>query len=305
MERLASITAFVRVAESGGFSATARSLDVSTTTISDQVQALENALGVRLLNRTTRRVSLTEIGREYYERCTQILHELEGADQAASALQQTPRGQLRVYCHQGLARFVGAVVAGFLARHPETSVDLRTGDVMIDLVREGFDLAIMTTSPPDSTLVKRRLAVWRYVVCAAPAYLEKHAPPQSPADLVAHNCLLHTHSVFGHDWPFLDSDNNRVMVRVTGSLVTTSIIAMRTVVLAGLGLWLCPPYIVSDLLASGQLMRVLTDHPNSETESVALYPHRRYMTAKLRVFLDMLVEKFADEQRWLDTMSNR
>jgi len=136
MDRLASITAFVRVAENGGFSAAARSLDVSTTTVSDQVQALENALGVRLLNRTTRRVSLTEIGREYYERCIQILHELEEADQAASALQQTPRGLLRVYCHQGFAPPVGAVVAGFLARHPETSVDLRTGDVMIDLVRE-------------------------------------------------------------------------------------------------------------------------------------------------------------------------
>ena len=257
------------------------------------------------MNRTTRRVSLTEIGREYYERCTQILHELEEADQAASALQQTPRGQLRVYCHQGLALFVGAVVAGFLAGHPETSVDLRTGDVMIDLVREGFDLAIMPTSPPDSTLVKRRLAVWRYVVCAAPAYLEKHAPPQSPADLVAHNCLLYTHSVFGHDWPFLDSDNNRVMVRVTGNLVTTSIVVMRAVVLAGLGLWLCPTYIVSDLLASGQLVRVLKDHPNPEMESVALYPHRRYITAKVRVFIDMLVERFADEQRWLDATSNR
>ena len=305
MDRLASITAFVRVAESGGFTAAARRLDLSTTTVSDQVQALENALGVRLLNRTTRRVSLTEIGREYYERCTQILHELEEADQAASVLQQTPRGQLRVYCHQGFAPSVGAVVAGFLARHPETSVDLRTGDVMIDLVREGFDLAIMPVSLPDSTLVKRRLAVWPFVVCAAPAYLEKHAPPQSPADLAAHNCLLYTHSVFGHDWPFLDSENNRVMVRVTGNLVTTSIVVMRAVVLAGLGLWLCPPYIVSDLLASGQLIRVLTDHPNVEMEAVALYPHRRYMTAKVRVFIDMLVERFADEQRWLDTMSNR
>ncbi|HYZ42105.1 MAG TPA: LysR family transcriptional regulator, partial [Stellaceae bacterium] len=123
--------AFVRVAENGGFSAAARSLNVSPTTVSDQVQALETALGVRLLSRTTRHVSLTEVGREYYERCTQILHELEEADQAASALQQTPRGQLRVYCHQGLAPPVGAVVAGFLATHQETSVDLRTGEAKL------------------------------------------------------------------------------------------------------------------------------------------------------------------------------
>jgi DNA-binding transcriptional LysR family regulator len=111
--------------------------------------------------------------------------------------------------------------------------------------------------------------------------------------------------VFGHDWPFLDADNNRVMVRVTGNLVTASIVVMRAVVLAGLGLWLCPPFAVSDLLASGKLMRVLKDHPNPELEIVVLYPHRRYMTAKVRVFIDMLVERFADELRWLDSMSNR
>ncbi len=111
--------------------------------------------------------------------------------------------------------------------------------------------------------------------------------------------------MFGHDWLFLDPDNNRVMVRVTGNLVTTSIVVMRAVILAGLGLWLCPPYVVSDLLASGQLVQVLKDHPNPEMENVALYPHRRYMTAKVRVFIDMLVERFADEQRWLDTMCNR
>src|ERR1700757_2041447 len=155
MDRLASITAFVRVAENGGFSAAARSLDVSTTTVSDQVQALEDALGVRLLNRTTRRVSLTEIGRDYYERCTQILHELEEADEVAGALQVTPRGRLRVYCHQGLSRLVALVATHFLRDYPEVSMDLLTGDTMIiDLVQEGFDLAIMPTSPPDSTLVK-------------------------------------------------------------------------------------------------------------------------------------------------------
>ena len=149
MDRLASITAFVRVAENGGFSAAARHLNVSTTTVSDQVQALENTLGVRLLNRTTRRVSLTEIGRDYYERCSQILQELAEADEAAGALQVTPRGRLRVYCHQGLARFIAPVATRFLAEYPEVSLDLRTGDAMIDLVQEGFDLAIMPVSPAD------------------------------------------------------------------------------------------------------------------------------------------------------------
>src|SRR6516225_11467936 len=130
MDRLTSITAFVRVADSGGFTAAARRLDLSTTTVSDQVQALENALGVRLLNRTTRQVTLTEIGREYYERCVQLLQDLEEADEAAGAQQATPRGQLRIYCQQGVGRFVAPVVADFLARYPEASVDLRTGPTM-------------------------------------------------------------------------------------------------------------------------------------------------------------------------------
>src|SRR5262249_11088896 len=149
------ITAFVRVAESGGFPPAARPLDLSTTTVSDQGQALENALRVRLFNRTTPQVTLTGVGRGYYERCAQIRQELEEADEAAGALQVTPRGQLRVYCQKGVGQFIAPVVTGFLSQYPEVSVDLRDGDAMIDLVQERFDLAIMPVSPPDSTLVRR------------------------------------------------------------------------------------------------------------------------------------------------------
>jgi DNA-binding transcriptional LysR family regulator len=146
------IRAFVQVAESGGFTAAARRLDLSIPAVSAQVQALDASLGARLLHRTTRRVGLTEIGHEYYERCSQVLHELDEADQIAGALQVTPRGRLRVYCHQGLARFVGPVAIRFMEDYPEVSLDLRTGDIMIDLVQEGFDLAITPLAPPDSTL---------------------------------------------------------------------------------------------------------------------------------------------------------
>src|SRR5712671_2574745 len=194
MDRFASITAFVRVAESGGFSAAGRRLNLSKATISDQVQALENALGARLLNRTTRRVSLTEIGRGYYDRCVQLLQDLEEADEAAGAQQATPRGQLRIYCQQGVGRFVAPVVADFLARYPEASVDLRTGPTMIDLVQEAFDLGISPFPPPDATLVRRRLGTLSLMVCGAPAYLEKHS--HSPTDLAHHNCLRHPHAPF-------------------------------------------------------------------------------------------------------------
>lgn len=298
MDRLASITAFVRVADNGGFSAAARSLSVSTTTVSDQVQALENTLGVRLFNRTTRRVNLTEVGREYYERCSQILHELEEADEVASALQVTPRGRLRVYCHQGLSRFIAAVATQFLGDYPEVSLDLLTGDAMIDLVQEGFDLAIMPTSPPDSTLIKRTLAKWHHVLCCAPAYLETHPAPLNPADLAGHNCLLYAYSVYGPEFPFIDPAGNPVAARVSGNLTTTSIAVMRATALAGRGLWMCPPYIVSDLLASGALVSLLTDYGRPEMEIVALYPHRRQLSAKVRLFLDRLIAQFAEESRW-------
>ena len=303
MDRFASIAASVRVAESGGFTTAARRLDLSTTTVSDHVQALENALGVRLLNRTTRQVILTEIGREYYERCAQILHELEEANEAAGALQVTPRGQLRVYCQKGVGPFIAPVVTGFLSQYPEVSVDLRDGDAMIDLVQERFDLAIMPVSPPDSTLVRRTLAKWHPLLCCAPAYLEKHPEPRSPADLVGHNCLLYAYTPFRDRWPFLDTRGNTLMARVPATLVTTSITVLRAVAVAGLGLWLSAPFIVSDLLASKELVPLVRDYRLPEMEIVALYPHRRHLTAKVRAFLDMLVDQFSNAQRRLAAAS--
>jgi DNA-binding transcriptional LysR family regulator len=305
MDRLASINAFVRVAETGGFSAAARSLKVSTTTISDQVQALENTLGVRLFNRTTRRVNLTDVGREYYERCSQILQELTEADEVASALQVTPRGRLRVYCQQGLSRYVALVTTRFLRDYPEVSMDLLTGDTMIDLVQEGFDLAIMPTSPPDSTLVKRTLSKWNHVPCGASAYLERHGTPRSPADLAGHNFLRYAYSPYSTEFHFTDRAGNQVPARMTGNLVSSSIVVMRTAAVTGLGLWMCPPFIVSDLLASGELVALLPEYSTPEMEIVALYPHRRQLSAKVRLFLDMLVDQFAEEQRRINAAESQ
>ena len=155
MDGLANIAAFVRVVENGGFTAAARHLSLSTTMVSNHVQELEDRLGARLLNRTTRKVSLTEIGREYYER---ILAELDEADRTAGALQATPRGRLRVHCHPALARFIAPVVTAYLRDNPEVSVEVRRGDQMADLLEEEFDLAIRTYVPPDSSLMMRRLA---------------------------------------------------------------------------------------------------------------------------------------------------
>ena len=306
MDRMASLTAFVRVVESGGFTAAARRLDLSITTISNHVQALEDSLGVRLLNRTTRRVNLTEIGREYYERCSQILQELAEADEITSASQVTPRGRLRLRCHQALDRFIAPVAARFSGAYPDVSLDFQIDDV-IDPVRGGeeFDLSIMPASPPDSTLVRRTLAKWRFVLCCAPAYLETHPAPHSPADLADHNCLIYAYAIFGNEFRFIDSAGNPVSMRVSGNLVTASIPVMRMAATAGLGLWLCPAFLVAGMLASGELVPLLPNYRTEELEIVALYPHRRQLSTKVRLLLDMLVDQFADEQRWLDALPVR
>jgi DNA-binding transcriptional LysR family regulator len=304
MDRMASLTAFVRVVESGGFTAAARRLDLSTTTVSNQVQALEDSLGVRLLSRTTRSVGLTEIGREYYERCSHILHELAEADEMTSALQVTPRGRLRLRCHQALERFIAPVAARFSSEYPEVSLDFQTDANVtpVDPVREGFDLSIMPASPPDSPLVRRTLAKWNYLLCCAPSYLETHPAPRSPADLVDHNCLLYAHSLFRDEFHFIDPDGIATSTRVSGNLLTASLTVLRAATSAGLGLWLCPPFVVYDLLASGKVVRLMPEYRTRELEIVALSPHRRQLSTKVRLLLDMLVDRFADEQRWLESM---
>jgi DNA-binding transcriptional LysR family regulator len=298
MDRLSSLAAFVQVVDCGGFTAAARRLSMSPTMISNHIQALEDRLGVRLLNRTTRKVSLTEIGREYYERSTQVLAELEEADRAASAQQMIPRGQLRVHCHTAVARFIAPMLASFLRDSPEVSVDLRLGDQMIDMLEEGFDLAIRTLMPPDSSVMARPLARWRHVLCCSLSYLETHPAPSSPADLASHNCIRYAFAAFGDEWRFTDPAGKPVVVRVTGNLVTSSSQVLRATALAGGGLLLTAPFIVHEELEAGSLIRLLPEYQTHEFSIVALYPHRRYLAAKVRVFIDALVALFA-EQQWL------
>ena len=295
MDRFAGITAFVRVAENGGFSAAGRRLNLSKATVSDQVQALENALGVRLLNRTTRRVSLTEIGRHYLDRCVQILQDLKEADEAAGAQQASPRGQLRIYCHQGIARFIAPIVADFLDQYPEASVDLRTGHGMIDLVQEAFDLGISPFPPPDASLVRRRLCALNLMVFGAPTYLEKHPAPQTPVDLAGHNCLRYPYYPAPDEWHFLDAGGNPVVARISGSLISSSPETTLAAAVTGIGLVLTAPFLVADLLASGALVPLLPDYRAQPLEINALYPHRRHLSAKVRVFIDMLADRFAEQ----------
>ena len=299
MDRLASIAAFVSVVENGGFAAAARHLNVSRAMVSSHVQELEDRLGARLLNRTTRRVSVTETGRQYYERSTHFLAEIDEADRSAGALQATPRGRLRVHCHPTLARFIAPVVTAYLRDNPEVSVDLRRGDQTVDLLEEEFDLAIRINVPPDSSLMVRRLADWRYVLCCSPSYLETHPEPASPADLSAHNCIRYAFYPFGDEWRFTDPDSRPVAVRVAGNLVTSDTELRRLAVLAGLGLALIAPFTIDHELHAGSLVPLLRNYSSPVFSIAVVYPHRQHLAAKVRVFIDALAKLFA-RRDWLN-----
>src|SRR2546430_17104783 len=209
MDRMTSMATFVKVVESRGFSAAARTLGMSPSMVKAHVQALEERLGVRLLNRSTRRVSLTEVGHAYYERCLQVLADVEDADQIAQALQWTPRGTLRLNTSIAIPPLLAPVIAEFVALYPEVSINLTMTDRMIDLVEEGFDLAVRNMSVPDSSLIVRRVATYRFVVCGAPSYLAARGPPGQPADLAEHNCLIYSQSAWGNEWRFVGPDGEQ------------------------------------------------------------------------------------------------
>lgn len=300
MDRLTSLTVFGQVVECGGFSAAGRRLNMSVTMVSNHIQSLEDRLGVRLLNRTTRKVSLTEIGQAYYERSRQILIDLDEADRVADALQSTPRGLLKLYATSTLVRFLSPVIGEFLTANPSVSVDLTAGEPMIDLIELGFDLAIMAATPPDSSLVVRKLTPWRHIVCCSPAYLENNPAPEQPADLINHNCLRYAYYPFGRDWRFEGSNKQPISVPVSGNTVSTSGDFLRNLVLSGKGIMLAPTFLVGDDVEAGHLIRLLPQVRVPELTINAIYPHRHHLSSKVRSFIDLLVERFDIHRKWMN-----
>ena len=300
MDRLTSLTAFVRVADSGGFSAAGRRLNMSTTMVSNHVLALEERLGARLLNRTTRKVSLTEVGKAYYDRAIQILADIEQADDVAGALQSTPRGTLRIYTATHVVQFIAPVVAEFLGAYPEVKVDLSMGERTVDLIDEGFDVAIRLTPPPDSSLIVRSLATWRHVLCCSPDYLEKRGPLRQLAELAGQNCVRHALYPFGDEWRFVDRKGKPSSVRVSGNLISNSGETLRRVTLQGGGVCLAPGFLIADDLDQGRLIRLLPEYRPVEFAMNAVYPHRHHLSAKVRTFIDLLARHSAEQQKLIN-----
>jgi DNA-binding transcriptional LysR family regulator len=304
MDMLNGIRLFTEVVKSQGFTAASRKLGMVPSSVSRQINALEDALGARLLNRSTRKLSLTEVGELYYDQATRILSELDDANTAVSQFEGSPRGTLRLSTPVAFGRLhITPALSEFLKRFPELGVDLTATDKVVDLVETGIDVAIRMGNLQNSSLVARKLASNRYVVCGSPDYLDRRQAPQRPEDLAHHNCLIYRFAAAPAVWTFKGA-HGLEHVEVSGNLQADSFGALKSAASLGVGLALLPIWSAMPCLRSGQLQTVLRDYPvfprHAETEGAiyAVYPHRKQLSPKVRAFVDFIVEYIGDPPYW-------
>lgn len=292
---------FARVVDAGSFSAAAADLGLSKSAVSKAVARLEDRLGSRLLNRTTRKLSLTEAGALYYDGCRRMLSEAETADQAVTRLATAPRGRLRVNAPMSFGTLhVAPCLPDFLARFPDLDIDLTLEDRPVDLVKEGYDLAVRIGSLPDSSLVAQRLGPNRRLLCAAPGYLAEQGAPARPEALVDHACLIYSYASEGPLWRFRSAEGE-VQLRLSGRLRINNGDALRAAALAGGGIALLPSFLVGDDLRAGRLLRVLPDWQDAYEAAIhAVYPASRNLSPKVRAFVDFLAERFGRAELYWD-----
>jgi len=293
MDRLMSMAVFVRTVERGGFAAAAQEFGLSAAMAGLHVRALEDRLGSRLLNRTTRRQSLTEVGRHYYERCKQILADVEAAEAHATELRGAPRGRLRVTAPISFGTHALApAIIDYLALFPEVEIDLSLNDRVVDLVDEGYEVAIRVGALPDSSLVARPLAPYRMRLCASPDYLRRHGTPRRPEDLVGHNCLCFVYARSGSEWRFTGPEGDSE-ITIKGRLQINNGDALRTAARKGFGIVLQPAVVIEEDIVSGALVPLLDGYtPPAFPMQIVYLPDRR-PTPKLRSFIDFVAGRFA------------
>ena len=295
------MTVFSKVVQAGSLSGAARELGVSTAVVSRTLAALEGRLGVRLLHRTTRSLRLTDEGASYYETCQRILAEIEEADAAVTSRRVEPQGVLKValpasFGHQHIA----PLIPRFAAQFPKVELALSLSDRSINLIEEGFDLAVRIEELKDSSLAARKLAPNRRVVCASPAYLRQYGEPKTPQDLARHNCLVaNWEHGFAMTWDYKSPVGKRGSIRVTGHYACDNWEVLREWAIAGLGVALKSTWDVRRQLEDGSLVALLPGYDfGTEVGIYAVYPHRRHLPAKTRVFIDFLAESFGPEPYW-------
>ena len=290
MDTLDAMRVFVAVVERNGFSAAAQALDMSTAGVTRQVAALEKRLSTRLLHRTTRRVSPTSAGAAYYAQCVRLLAEFDALEASIGAQALEPSGMLRINApvSWGIAR-LGPLLAGYRQRFPQVELDLALSDRLVDMVEEGYDVAIRITREPSPALIARRLGQARITLCAAPSYLAARGTPRTPQDLEQHDCLGYSYWASGNQWP-LQGPGGETRVTVNSILQANNGDVLREAAIAGMGVILQPDFLLEDALADGRLVRVLPEWDVPAIGIFAVYTSRSHLAPKVRSFIDYLVD---------------
>ena len=299
-ETLSDISIFVSVVDAGSFTSAAEQLDLSKSQVSKCVNRLESTLGARLMNRTTRRLRLTEAGTALYESSKRALEEIDDAQTAVSRLQGAPRGTLVISASVafGSSQLL-PVVRELTERFPELAINLRLEDRHVDVIREGVDVAIrITEDTRDSTLVYRRLGRNRQVVCASPEYIARRGLPRTPQDLASHDCIVQTQRATPGTWRFNTRDGRKLSVPVNGRISISSALAVREAMLEGLGVAELNSYLVGPEILAGRLVRLLEEYEPGELSIYAVYPQRRYLAPKVQVFIDAMLKRMTPEPAW-------
>jgi len=299
MDRLGAIQVFAQVVESGSFAKAAGRINLSTSAASRHVAELEAHLQTRLLNRTTRRVSLTESGQAFYERAVQLLADLEEAEQEAGRAAVVPRGTIRLTTSVNFGvRHLAPAIADFLARHAEVRFDVSLSDRVVDLVEEGFDLAVRVGTAGSGNVVARKLGETRLVPCASPQYLSAHPAPKIPEELSQHNCFTYEYVTPRNVWRFQDASGRERAVRVAGTLHSNNGDLLAEAAVRGAGIVFEPAFIVGPDVRAGRLVPLLQEFTPPPVPIYAVYPSRKHLSAKVRGFVDFLITRFAEAQDW-------
>ena len=299
MDSLSDIAVFVRVVECGSFTAAAERLDISKSVVSKYVTRLEDQLGARLLNRTTRRLSLTEVGRVFYERSRVGLADIEDAQAEVSRLQSEPRGTLRINAPMSFGILhIAPALPEFQELYPDVTVDMNLDDRKVDVIGGGFDVSVRISELPDSSLVARRLGPCRHAIVAAPAYLERCGTPRTPEELLDHNIITYRYQESSLEWHFQAPDNKTTSVTVSGSMKMNNSLALREALLEGAGITRTPTFVVGKDIQEGRLVPVLRDYEIFEVTIFLVYPQRRHLSPKVRAFVDFMAKRVTETPYW-------
>ncbi|HEB81453.1 MAG TPA: LysR family transcriptional regulator [Gammaproteobacteria bacterium] len=305
MNRLENMETFVRVVEAGSISAAAERLGVAKSAVSRRLKELETHLGVELFHRTTRRMNLTDTGRSFYQQCLRLLDDVLEAELAASQAHATLAGRLKVAMPSSFGLMhMSSAINDFLKANPSIEFDLDFNDREVDLIQEGFDLAIRIGRLPDSSLIARRLAPIRLILCASPGYLEKHGTPQTPQELTAHDCLVYSLNQDPDHWLLPDNKGNGQRIKIRPRLRASTGEFLRDAAVADRGIILLPSFIAYREIEQGSLQPILCDYQPENLDAFAIYPPTRHLSQRVRAFVDFLAERFAGVPYWDRCLQN-